>query len=72
MIYNRHWIDVPSIYIQLFYIGFCLFPLGWFIGILSPPEALLFWGLERLLVVLFGGSAMATDLRQENCQGSVF
>ena len=61
----RYWADVPSLYIQLFYIGFCLLPVGWFLGILSPPEALIFWSLERLLVVLLGGSAMVTDFRQD-------
>lgn len=63
-VHYRYWADVPSLYIQLFYIGLCLLPLGWFLGILSPPEALIFWGLERLLVILLGGSAMATDFRQ--------
>ena len=61
----RYWADVPSLYIQLYYIGLCLLPLDWFLGVVSPPEALIFWALERLLVILLGGSAMATDFRQD-------
>ncbi|EDV29124.1 uncharacterized protein TRIADDRAFT_37100 [Trichoplax adhaerens] len=45
------------------YIVCCCLPLLWSLGILSPLDALLPWLGEQLLIIMYGGSPMANDIR---------
>ncbi|XP_014670106.1 PREDICTED: LOW QUALITY PROTEIN: pecanex-like protein 4 [Priapulus caudatus] len=45
------------------HIAFPFLPLLWAVGMLPPPDALFLWLLEQTVVLLLGGSPMATDLR---------
>lgn len=45
------------------HILFAFLPLLWTLGILPPLDALFSWLAEQVLVLVLGGSPMATDLR---------
>ena len=42
---------------------FLFLPLLWALGMLSPLDALLLWGMEQTLVFGLGGSPMSSNLR---------
>jgi len=45
------------------HILFPFLPLLWILGILPPLDALFSWLAEQTLVLVLGGSPLATDLR---------
>ena len=45
------------------HILFAFLPLLWTLGILPPLDTLFSWLAEQVLVLVLGGSPMATDLR---------
>uniref|UniRef100_T1JFN4 Pecanex-like protein n=1 Tax=Strigamia maritima TaxID=126957 RepID=T1JFN4_STRMM len=49
------------------HVVFAFLPLLWLMGILPPLDALFPWFGEQLLVYVFGGTAMASDLRLLVC-----
>uniref|UniRef100_A0AAY4A9V4 Pecanex-like protein n=1 Tax=Denticeps clupeoides TaxID=299321 RepID=A0AAY4A9V4_9TELE len=48
---------------QVLHVLFVTLPVLWALGTLPPPDALLLWALEEILVLGLGGSPMATNLR---------
>ena len=42
---------------------FCILPLLWIVGVLPPLDALFAWAAEQGLVLVLGGSPMASDFR---------
>lgn len=56
---------VPELHLasQILHVLFLFLPLLWALGILPPLDALLFWGMEQVLVFGLGGSPMASNLR---------
>ncbi|KAJ8411731.1 hypothetical protein AAFF_G00153690 [Aldrovandia affinis] len=48
---------------QVLHVLFLFLPLLWALGMLSPLDALLLWGMEQVLVFGLGGSPMSTNLR---------
>ena len=40
-------------------------PFMWFFGLLPPVDAFFLWMFEQAYIHLYGGSASATNLRQE-------
>lgn len=48
---------------QVLHVLFLLLPLLWALGMLSPLDALLLWGMEQALVFGLGGSPMSSNLR---------
>ncbi|KAG5265753.1 hypothetical protein AALO_G00246010 [Alosa alosa] len=48
---------------QVLHVVFVVLPVLWALGTLPPPDALLLWAMEQVLVLGLGGSAMATNLR---------
>ncbi|XP_048831006.1 pecanex-like protein 4 isoform X1 [Brienomyrus brachyistius] len=48
---------------QVLHVLFLLLPLLWALGMLSPLDALLLWGMEQTLVFGLGGSPMSTNFR---------
>ncbi|CAH1791455.1 unnamed protein product [Owenia fusiformis] len=48
---------------QVLHIVFVFLPLLWMLGILPPLDACFFWIFEQSLVLLFGGTPMASDIR---------
>ncbi|XP_071796734.1 pecanex-like protein 4 isoform X1 [Asterias amurensis] len=59
------WRSYPDIVLlnQILHIVFIFLPLLWVIGLLPSIDALLLWLGEQILVSVFGGSPVATDLR---------
>lgn len=47
---------------QVLHVVFVCLPLAWALGLLPPLDAVFLWLLEQALLVLFGGSPMASDL----------
>ncbi|KAJ8290318.1 hypothetical protein GJAV_G00011360 [Gymnothorax javanicus] len=48
---------------QVLHVLFLFLPLLWALGVLSPLDALLLWGMEQVLVFGLGGSPMSTNFR---------
>ncbi|XP_059908395.1 pecanex-like protein 4 [Gadus macrocephalus] len=48
---------------QVLHVLFLFLPLLWALGMLSPLDALLLWGMEQTLVFGLGGSPMSSNLR---------
>ncbi|KAK6307306.1 hypothetical protein J4Q44_G00224540 [Coregonus suidteri] len=48
---------------QVLHVVFLVLPLLWALGMLSPLDALLLWGMEQALVFGLGGSPMSSNLR---------
>lgn len=48
---------------QTLHVVFVLLPLLWIMGLLPPLEALFLWAAEQTMILLFGGSAMASSPR---------
>ena len=48
---------------QVLHVVFVVLPVLWALGTLPPPDALLLWAMEQILVLGLGGSPMATNLR---------
>ncbi|XP_064623432.1 pecanex-like protein 4 [Lineus longissimus] len=48
---------------QVLHVVFIFLPLLWLIGFLAPLEAFFLWLMEQILILCFGGSAMASDVR---------
>ncbi|XP_071383848.1 pecanex-like protein 4 isoform X2 [Centroberyx affinis] len=48
---------------QVLHVLFLFLPLLWALGMLSPLDALLLWGMEQALVFGLGGSPMSSNLR---------
>ncbi|XP_056151642.1 pecanex-like protein 4 [Lampris incognitus] len=48
---------------QVLHVLFLFLPLLWALGLLSPPDALLLWVMEQVLVFGFGGSPMSSNFR---------
>ncbi|KAM4624938.1 pecanex-like protein 4 [Polymixia lowei] len=48
---------------QVLHVLFLFLPLLWALGMLSPLDALLLWGMEQALVFGLGGSPMSGNLR---------
>lgn len=48
---------------QVLHVLFLFLPLLWALGMLSPLDALLLWGMEQVLVFGLGGSPMSTNVR---------
>lgn len=48
---------------QVLHVVFVVLPVLWALGTLPPPDALLLWAMEQVLVLGLGGSPMATNLR---------
>ncbi|XP_038071553.1 pecanex-like protein 4 [Patiria miniata] len=59
------WRSYPEIVLvnQILHVVFVFLPVLWVIGLLPPVDALLLWLGEQTLVLLFGGSPVASDLR---------
>lgn len=48
---------------QILHVLFLFLPLLWALGVLPPLDALLFWGMEQVLVFGLGGSPMSSNIR---------
>uniref|UniRef100_A0A1A8HNC6 Pecanex-like protein n=1 Tax=Nothobranchius korthausae TaxID=1143690 RepID=A0A1A8HNC6_9TELE len=48
---------------QTLHVLFLFLPLLWALGVLPPLDALLFWGMEQVLVFGMGGSPMSSNIR---------
>ncbi|KAJ7990765.1 hypothetical protein DPEC_G00290300 [Dallia pectoralis] len=48
---------------QVLHVLFLFLPLLWALGMLSPLDALLLWGMEQALVIGLGGSPMSSNFR---------
>nr|XP_015825538.2 pecanex-like protein 4 [Nothobranchius furzeri]XP_015825539.2 pecanex-like protein 4 [Nothobranchius furzeri] len=48
---------------QTLHVLFLFLPLLWALGALPPLDALLFWGMEQILVFGMGGSPMSSNVR---------
>ncbi len=48
---------------QILHVVFIFLPILWLLGVLPPLTALFLWIGEQGLVILFGGSPMASDIR---------
>lgn len=62
MFHTRHYPELASVDKAL-HIVFPFLPLLWIMGILPPLDALFPWLAEQTLVLVLGGSPLATDLR---------
>ena len=62
LFHTRHYIELASTDKAL-HILFPSLPLLWILGILPPLDALFPWLAEQALVLVLGGSPLATDLR---------
>ena len=73
-LFNNHQFNVNFRYLtsghdglvllnQILHVVFILLPIVWLFGILPPIDALFLWFSEQLLVFIYGGSPMASDLR---------
>ena len=47
----------------IFYVALALLPLLWLLGWLPPIDAFVSWAVEQFLILLLGGSAMASERR---------
>ena len=65
MFQTRNYPELASIDKAL-HIVFPFLPLLWILGILPPLDALFPWLAEQALVLVLGGSPLATDLRLVN------
>ena len=48
---------------KVLHILFPFLPLLWIVGVLPPLDVVFSWLAEQVLVLVLGGSAMATDIR---------
>lgn len=62
MFQTRHYSELTSLDKAL-HIVFPFLPLLWIVGLLPPLDALFPWLAEQALVLVLGGSPLATDLR---------
>ncbi|KAF7662639.1 hypothetical protein LDENG_00231050 [Lucifuga dentata] len=62
---NRFSGPLPELQVasQVLHVLFLFLPLLWALGMLSPLDALLLWGMEQVLVFGLGGSHMSNNLR---------
>lgn len=67
---NRNYSELASLDKAL-HIVFPFLPLLWIMGILPPLDALFPWLAEQTLVLVLGGSPLATDLRLVNMSWDV-
>lgn len=65
MLVSRFTGPVPELQLtsQVLHVVFLVLPLLWALGMLSPLDALLLWGMEQALVFGLGGSPMSSNLR---------
>ena len=59
---NSYYTELASVNFS-FHLLFCVFPVLWTLGLLPPLDALFAWVAEQALVLVLGGSPMASDFR---------